>query len=114
MRQPFLDRLEHRVLVGDGAMGTELYARGIPFSHSFEGLNLTSPQTVKDVHLSYVRAGAEVMQTNTFGANRLRLEKFDLAAKVREINLAGARLAREVAGDDLYVAGSVGPLGVRI
>ena len=114
MRQPFLDRLEHRVLVGDGAMGTELYARGIPFSHSFEGLNLTSPQTVKDVHLSYVRSGAEVIQTNTFGANRLRLEKFGLADKVREINLAGARLAREVAGDDLYVAGSVGPLGVRI
>lgn len=102
------------MLVGDGAMGTELYAHGVPFSHSFEGLNLTSPQLVKDVHLSYVKAGAEIVETNTFGANRLRLDKFDLAGKVREINLAGARLAREVAGDDLYVAGSVGPLGVRI
>jgi methionine synthase / methylenetetrahydrofolate reductase (NADH) len=114
MRSPFLERLEHRVLVGDGAMGTELYARGIPFSHSFDGLNLTLPQLVKDVHLSYVKSGAEVVETNTFGANRFRLDKFDLAGKVRDINLAGARLAREVAGDDLYVAGSVGPLGVRI
>ena len=114
MRAPFLERLEHRVLVGDGAMGTELYARGVAFSHSFDGLNLASPQIVKDVHLSYVKAGAEVVETNTFGANRFRLEKFDLSAKVREINLAGARLAREVAGDDLYVAGSVGPLGVRL
>jgi methionine synthase / methylenetetrahydrofolate reductase(NADPH) len=114
MREPFLQRLEKRVLVCDGAMGTELYARGIPFSRSFDGLNLTLAQSVKEVHLSYVKAGADIIETNTFGANRFRLGKFDLAAQVRDINLAGARLAREVAGDDLYVAGSVGPLGLRL
>jgi methionine synthase / methylenetetrahydrofolate reductase(NADPH) len=114
MREPFLEKLEKRVLVCDGAMGTQLYARGIPFSRSFDELNLSLPQLVKEIHLSYVKAGAEVVETNTFGANRFRLEKFDLGAKVREINLAGARLARAVAGDDLYVAGSVGPLGLRL
>jgi homocysteine S-methyltransferase len=72
------------------------------------------PQVVKDVHLGYVKAGADILETNTFGASRPRLQKFDLGDKVREINLAGARLAREVAGDDLYVAGSVGPLGLRL
>jgi len=114
MREPFLQRLEKRVLVCDGAMGTELYARGIPFSRSFDELNLTVPQAVKEVHLAYVKAGADIIETNTFGANRFRLGKFDLAGQVRAINLAGARLAREVAGDELYVAGSVGPLGVRL
>jgi methionine synthase / methylenetetrahydrofolate reductase(NADPH) len=114
MREPFLQRLDKRVLVCDGAMGTELYARGIPFSRSFDGLNLTQPQSVKEVHLSYLKAGADIIETNTFGANRFRLAKFDLADQVREINLSGARLAREVAGDDIYVAGSVGPLGLRL
>jgi len=114
MRQPFLQTIEKRVLVCDGAMGTMLYSKGISLSHCFDQLNLTSPQLVKEVHLSYVKAGAEVLETNTFGANRFRLQKFDLGDKVREINLAGARLAREVAGEDLYVAGSVGPLGVRV
>jgi homocysteine S-methyltransferase len=114
LREPFLERLERRVLVADGAMGTELYAHGIPFTRSFEELNLNLPQVVKDIQLSYIKAGADLIETNTFGANRFRLEKFGLADKVREINLAGARLAREVAGDDLYVAGSVGPLGVHL
>ncbi len=114
MREPFLERIERRVIVGDGAMGTRLYARGIPFSRCFDELNLTMPQVVKEIHLSYVKAGAELIETNTFGANRFRLAKFGLADQVREIALAGARLAREVAGDDLYVAGSVGPLGLRL
>jgi homocysteine S-methyltransferase len=95
-------------------MGTMLYSRGISVGRCFDELNLTMPQLVKEVHLGYVKAGAEVLETNTFGASRLRLQKFDLSDKVREINLAGARLARELAGDDLYVAGSVGPLGIRL
>ncbi len=114
MRDPFFQRLEKRIVVCDGAMGTMLYSKGIPLNRCYDELNLVSPQLVKDVHLGYVKAGAEVLETNTFGANRYRLEKSGLADKVREINLAGARLAREVAGDDLYVAGAVGPLGVRI
>lgn len=114
MREPFLEKIEKRVLVADGAMGTILYSKGIPFSQCFDELNLSSPATVKDVHLSYAKAGAEVLETNTFGANRARLSKYNLEAKVREINLAAAGLAREIAGDDLYVAGSVGPLGLRL
>ena len=95
-------------------MGTMLYGKGISLTRCFDELNLTSPQLVKEVHVGYAKAGAELLETNTFGANRFRLEKYDLAAKVREINLAGARLARESAGEDLYVAGSVGPLGLRL
>ncbi|MGH9406461.1 MAG: bifunctional homocysteine S-methyltransferase/methylenetetrahydrofolate reductase [Terriglobia bacterium] len=114
MRQPFLERIEQRVLVADGAMGTQLYAKGIPFSRCFDELNLSAPQMVKEVHLGYIKAGADVLETNTFGASHARLEKHGLEGKVREINLAGARLAREVAGQDIYVAGAVGPLGVRL
>lgn len=114
MREPFLQKLEKRIIVCDGAMGTLLYSKGISLNRCFDELNLTMPAVVKEVHLGYVKAGAEVLETNTFGATRVRLEKFDLGNKVRDINLAGARLAREVAGDDLYVAGSVGPLGVRL
>lgn len=95
-------------------MGTMLYAKGISLNRCFDELNLVSPHLVKEVHMGYVKAGAELLETNTFGANRFRLGKFDLADKVREINLAGARLARESAGEDLYVAGSVGPLGLRL
>jgi homocysteine S-methyltransferase len=114
MREPFLLRLEKRILVCDGAMGTMLYSKGMSLNRCFDEMNLTAPQLVKEVHLGYVKAGADVIETNTFGASRLRLQKFGLDDKVREINLAGARLAREVAGDDLHVAGSVGPLGLRL
>src|SRR5271157_3919523 len=114
MREPFLERIEKRSVVCDGAMGTMLYSKGISLSRCFDELNAAMPQLVKDVHLAYVKAGAEVLETNTFGANKFRLEKFGLGEKVREFNLAGARLAREVAGDDLYVAGAVGPLGIRL
>ncbi|HET7101867.1 MAG TPA: bifunctional homocysteine S-methyltransferase/methylenetetrahydrofolate reductase [Terriglobia bacterium] len=114
MREPILHRLEKRPLVSDGAMGTMLYASGVSLNRCFDELNLVSPHLVKEVHMGYVKAGAELLETNTFGANRFRLAKFDLEGKVREINLAGARLARESAGEDLYVGGSVGPLGLRL
>jgi methionine synthase I (cobalamin-dependent)/5,10-methylenetetrahydrofolate reductase len=114
MREPFLERIDKRALVCDGAMGTMLYSKGVLPNRCYDELNVTTPQLVKEVHLAYIKAGAEVIETNTFGANRFRLQKFNLSARVREINLAGARLAREVAGEDLYVAGSVGPLGIRL
>lgn len=114
MREPFLERIDKRPVVCDGATGTMLYSKGIALSRCYDELNATSPHLVKEVHLAYVKAGAEVIETNTFGANKFRLQKFGLGDKVREFNLAGARLAREVAGDDLYVAGSVGPLGLRL
>jgi homocysteine S-methyltransferase len=114
MREPFLEKIEKRTLVCDGAMGTMLYAKGISLTRCFDELNLSSPQLVKEVHLAYAKVGAEILETNTFGATRRRLERHNLGDKVREINREGARLAREVAGDDLYVAGSVGPLGIRL
>jgi len=106
----FLERLNEEVLIGDGAMGTLLYSRGIPLEVNFEYLNLVNPSVVKQVHIDYAKAGAHLLETNTFGANALRLSAIGLEKKVREINEAGARLARSAAGPQRFVAGSVGPL----
>ena len=115
MNKPtFLEELERRVLVCDGAMGTMLYARGVFLNRSFDELNLTQPDLVTDVHHAYVRAGADVIETNTFGANRIKLSTFGLADRTAEINTEGARLARRAAHDQAFVAGAIGPLGVRI
>jgi homocysteine S-methyltransferase len=110
----FLDALESRVLVCDGAMGTMLYARGIFLNRSFDELNLTQPDLVAEVHQAYVRAGADVIETNTFGANRVKLGAFGLADRVHAINVQGARIARHAARDQAYVAGAIGPLGIRL
>jgi homocysteine S-methyltransferase len=112
--QPFIEALEERVLVCDGAMGTMLYARGVFINKSFDALNLTQPELVADVHQEYVRAGADVIETNTFGANRIRLGSFGLADRLHEINAQGAKIARQVAAEKAHVAGAIGPLGVRI
>jgi homocysteine S-methyltransferase len=114
MKPDFLDALADRVLVCDGAMGTMLYARGIFINKSFEQLNLSRPELVVEVHREYVRAGADLVETNTFGANRVKLGTFGLVPSLRDINLEGVRLARAAAGDAAYVAGSIGPLGIRI
>src|SRR5579862_8602943 len=108
------EELGKRVLVADGAMGTMLYAkRG--FTHRcYDEMNLSLPAMVRDVHQEYVRAGAEILETNTFGANRTRLQPFGFAEKVRAINHAGVRIAREAARDQAFVAGAVGPLGARV
>ena len=111
---PFLDALDSRVLVCDGAMGTLLYAQGVFINRCFDALNLTDPSRVSAVHDDYVRAGADVIETNTFGANRIKLRSFGLADQMREINRAGAQLARKAAGKNVYVAGAIGPLGLRI
>ena len=98
-------------------MGTMLYGRGVFINRCFESLNQTRPALVVDVHGEYLRAGADVIETNTFGANRMKLRSFGLGDQVRDINLAGARLAREAvtkSGQEAYVAGAIGPLGVRV
>jgi methionine synthase I (cobalamin-dependent)/5,10-methylenetetrahydrofolate reductase len=110
----FLEALEQRVLVCDGAMGTMLYAKGVFINRSFEALNLAQADLVCEVHREYVRAGADVLETNTFGANAVKLGAFGLADKLSDINVAGARIARQAARDRAYVAGAIGPLGIRI
>ena len=112
--QPFLEQLASRVLVCDGAMGTMLYARGVFVNRSFDALNLTQPDLVSGVHQEYVRAGADVIETNTFGANPVKLEAFGLVDQLEAINIAGVRLARRAAAGRAWVAGSIGPLGIRI
>jgi methionine synthase / methylenetetrahydrofolate reductase(NADPH) len=102
------------VAVFDGAMGTMLYAKGVYINRSYDELNLTSPDLVRAVHEEYVRAGAEVIETNTFTATAHKLQQYGLGGKLREINVAAARIAREAAGGRCYVAGAVGPLGLRI
>jgi methionine synthase / methylenetetrahydrofolate reductase(NADPH) len=113
-RPPFLDAIDHRVLVCDGAMGTMLYGKGIFLNRSFDELNLTQPDLVAEVHQAYVRAGADAIETNTFGANRIKLGAFALAERVHAINVQGARIARHAAREQAYVAGAIGPLGIRI
>ncbi len=98
-------------------MGTMLYGKGVFINRCFESLNQTQPDLVVDVHCQYLKAGADVIETNTFGANRMKLRGFGLGDQVREINLAGAQLARravEKSGCEAYVAGAIGPLGVRV
>ena len=110
----FLSAIEDRVLVCDGAMGTMLYTKGIFISRCFDELNLSAPALVREVHADYVKAGADIVETNTFGANRTKLMTHGLAEQTREINLQGARLAREAARANAFVAGAIGPLGIRI
>lgn len=110
MKTPFLEKLVSDGILADGAIGTELYTRGIFINKSYDELNLSNPELVKDIHRSYVEAGSGLIETNTFTANRPALAAFGLEGKVEEINLAGVRIAREAAGDNAYVAGSVGPI----
>lgn len=112
---PFRERLaQGRLIVFDGGTGTELYNRGVFINKNFDVLNIQQPDLVKSIHQSYLDAGAEVIETNTFGANQLKLRTHGLAESVTEINLAGAQIAREVAGEHALVAGSMGPLGIKI
>lgn len=117
MTHPFFQRLAQAPLLADGAMGTQLYARGIDFDQCFDAVNLDNPRIVADIHRSYIDAGADVIQTNTYGANRIKLDAFGLQDKVREINYRAMKIAREVreiAGTTTFIAGSVGPLGAYL
>jgi homocysteine S-methyltransferase len=109
----FLDEFHHRVVIGDGAMGTELLASGIPPGQCLEELCVSQPDMVRGVHERYLAAGARLIETNTFGANAVRLAPHGCEHRVGEINWTAAQLARDVArGQGVYVAGSVGPLGI--
>src|SRR5918912_4515594 len=102
------------ISVFDGAMGTMLYSKGVYINRSYDELNLTNPDLVREVHTEYVRAGADVLETNTYGASAHKLQQYGLEGSLRLINIAAARLAREAAGEHAYVAGAIGPLGLRI
>lgn len=116
MKTPFLQVLKERVVLGDGAIGTYLYEKGVDYGENTDLLNLADPDLVFSVHEDYIRAGAEVIETNTFGANRFKLKSNKVSNKryenrVRETNMAAAALALRAAGKEIYVAGSVGPTG---
>src|SRR5687768_16362613 len=111
----FRDILESdHITVFDGAVGTMLYAKGVYINRSYDELNLTAPELVRSVHEEYARAGAEVIETNTFGATAHNLQQYGLDGQLRQINIAAARIAREAVAGRCYVAGAVGPLGLRI
>src|SRR5262249_41485343 len=115
VRSVFLDRLgQGAPILFDGGMGTQLYAQGIPYERCFDELNLLQPDLVQSIHRAYIAAGAEVIETNTFAANRIRLATYGLDHKVRDINFRGVKVARdakEVSGEAIFLAGSVSSIG---
>jgi len=112
--QPFKDYLKNHLVLLDGAMGTYIYQKGIFIDKCYDALNLTNPDLIRSIHEEYRNAGAMVLETNTFGANRFKLGRYNLTDDLKQINETGVKLACTVAEDQLYVAGSVGPLGVEI
>ena len=115
MAADLLERLKKSPVLCDGAMGTLLYSKGVFINRCYDELNLSQPELIRGIHHEYLQAGAEVIETNTFGGNFFRLERHGMENKVRDINLAGAHLARDAAKSfDVWVAGAVGPLGIRI
>ena len=114
MKHPFLTALEERVLLADGAMGTLLHSRGVPSSACLEALVLDNPDIIRRVHEEYIASGADIIETDTFGANRFRLARHGLELRVHDINFKAARLARdarEIHGHPVFVAGAIGPTG---
>src|SRR2546429_917068 len=114
MEHLLLEQLQERPLLCDGAMGTLLYARGVTYEQCFDELNITQPELIQSIHREYISAGAQIIETNTFGANRVKLDGYQLGDRVREINSRAVRLAREareISGQPVFVAGAVGPSG---
>ncbi len=105
---------DEHVYLFDGAMGTMLYSKGVFINKCYDELNVRNPEIVLEVHRQYVKAGAEVLETNTYGANRVKLHGFGIEDELRDINMRAAEIARKAAGDSVYVAGGIGPLGIRI
>lgn len=113
-REKFLHRLETDIVIFDGGMGTSIYSKGVYFNDCFDNLNLSDPGLILDIHKEYIEAGSEAIETNTFGANRIMLGEFNLGDQAYKINYEGAKIAREAGGESIFVAGSVGPLGIKI
>jgi homocysteine S-methyltransferase len=105
---------DDRVYVFDGAVGTMIYSRGVYINRCYDELNLTQADLILGIHREYVKAGADILETNTYGANRIKLKAYGLEDKLKEINITGVKLAREAAGERAFVAGAMGPLGIRI
>ena len=115
MASDLLTKMEQAPVLCDGATGTLLYAKGVFINRCYDELNVSQPDLIRNVHQDYLQAGAQIIETNTFGANAFRLARHSFADRVREVNLAGVKLAREAAKSfDAWIAGSVGPLGIRI
>ncbi len=113
--QDFIQAIaDEHVYLFDGAMGTMLYSKGVFINRCYDELNLRSPEIVLDIHKQYVKAGAEILETNTYGANSVKLRAFGIGEELRDINVAAVEVARRAAGDSVYVAGAIGPLGIRI
>ncbi|MFH1214953.1 MAG: bifunctional homocysteine S-methyltransferase/methylenetetrahydrofolate reductase [Pseudomonadota bacterium] len=113
MKLAFSDYIKEHVILGDGAFGTYLYEKGIDFGKNIDLLNIKNPDLIYSVHEEYIRAGSQLIETNTFGANGFKLQAAGKEDQVAEINQAGARIAVKAAGHDVYVAGSVGPTGIE-
>src|SRR5262245_33111020 len=110
-KTPFLQALSERVILGDGGMGSEIYARGIFINRCYDELNLSNADLIRGIHRDYLKAGSELIETNTYGANRIKLGPHGLESRLEEILRAGVAIARDEAGSRAYVAGSIGPLG---
>ncbi|MGQ9618458.1 MAG: bifunctional homocysteine S-methyltransferase/methylenetetrahydrofolate reductase [Candidatus Aminicenantia bacterium] len=110
----FIEILKEKVLIADGAMGTYLLEKGLPSEECKEYQNIKNPDLIFSIHKEYIEAGAEIIETNTFAANSVKLSKFNLESKIKEINQEAVRIAKEAGGKDIFVAGSVGPLGVML
>ena len=113
MKHNFVEYLNEKVMLGDGAFGTYLFEKGVDLAKNTDLLNISDPDLVYSIHEEYIRAGSELIETNTFGANRFKMLKVGREHRVREINLKGAELACRAAGNEIFVAGSVGPTGVK-
>ena len=115
MKKGLLELLDkEEVIVVDGGMGTEIYKRGIYINRCFDELNLSNPSLILEIHKDYINSGADIIETNTYGANYYKLKSYGYASKVRDINYEGAKLAKQAAGHNALVAGSMGPLGVEL
>ncbi|MBD3180201.1 MAG: bifunctional homocysteine S-methyltransferase/methylenetetrahydrofolate reductase, partial [Candidatus Latescibacteria bacterium] len=114
MNRGLKEMLDDGVVLFDGAMGTMLYERGIFINRCFDEVNLTKPEMVERIHREYIAAGSDIIETNTFGANRYKLKYFGIEDRMEEINLRGAEIASEASSGSALVAGAIGPLGIKI